>query len=96
MLTCSSRCNAVARFGRVVPWRALVWFLLYCAIYGGVLAIDRKTGGLTLLNYRESKGRGPSYVSGDKSGRYVLDANYGGGYIELNQDGSVKQVNYPS
>ena len=47
-----------------------------------------------LLNYKESKGRGPSYVSVDKSGSYVLDANYGGGYIEiysLAKDGSLDQ-----
>src|SRR5688572_24394088 len=49
---------------------------------GGVsaFAIDRKTGAPSLLNYKESKGRGPSFVSVDGSGRYVLDANYGGGY----------------
>jgi 6-phosphogluconolactonase len=63
---------------------------------GGVsaFAVDRKTGGLKLLNYIESKGRGPSYVSVDKSGKYVLDANYGGGFVEvlaLNEDGSLKE-----
>ena len=64
---------------------------------GGVSAFavtDKKTGALKLLNYKESKGRGPSYVSVDKSGRYVLDANYGGGYVEiysLAQDGSLDQ-----
>lgn len=62
---------------------------------GGVSAFavtDRKTGALQLLNYKESKGRGPSYVSVDKSGRVLLDANYGGGYIEaysLAKDGSL-------
>jgi 6-phosphogluconolactonase len=62
---------------------------------GGVSAFaikDRKTGALELLNYKESKGRGPSYVSVDKSGRYVLDANYGGGFVEvysLGKDGSL-------
>ena len=41
---------------------------------GGVSAfsVEKKTGGLTLLNYKESKGRGPSYVSVDKSGRYYV------------------------
>ncbi len=64
---------------------------------GGVSAFavdDKKTGALKLLNYKESKGRGPSYVSVDKSGHYVLDANYGGGYIEiysLAADGSLDQ-----
>jgi 6-phosphogluconolactonase len=62
---------------------------------GGVSAFavrDKKTGALELLNYKESKGRGPSYVSVDQTGHYVLDANYGGGYIEiysLAADGSL-------
>ncbi len=53
---------------------------------------DAKTGALKLLNYKEAKGRGPSYVSVDKTGRYVLDANYGGGFVEvysLAADGSL-------
>lgn len=64
---------------------------------GGVSAFaveDAATGALRLMNYKESKGRGPSYVSVDKSGRYVLDANYGGGYVEvysLAADGSLDQ-----
>jgi 6-phosphogluconolactonase len=63
---------------------------------GGVsaFAVDRKSGALSLLNYKESKGRGPSYVSVDATGRYVLDANYGGGFVEvysLSKDGSLDQ-----
>lgn len=63
---------------------------------GGVsaFAVDRKSGALELLNYVESKGRGPSYVSVDGSGKFVLDANYGGGYVEvlsLNPNGSLKE-----
>jgi 6-phosphogluconolactonase len=63
---------------------------------GGVsaYAVDKKTGTLQFLNYIEAKGRGPSYVSVDASGKYVLDANYGGGYVEvlsLNEDGSLKE-----
>jgi 6-phosphogluconolactonase len=64
---------------------------------GGVSAFaieNKKTGALRLLNYKESKGRGPSYVSADRSGRYVLDANYGGGYVEvysLTKDGALDQ-----
>jgi len=64
---------------------------------GGVSAFaveDRNTGALKLLNYKESKGRGPSYVSVDGSGHYMLDANYGGGYVEiysLAKDGSLDQ-----
>ncbi len=54
----------------------------------------QKTGALRLLNYKESKGRGPSYVSVDGSGKYVLDANYGGGFVEvysLAKDGALDQ-----
>ena len=63
---------------------------------GGVsaFAVEKKTGALKLLNYKESKGRGPSYVSVDGSGKYVLDANYGGGYVEVHslaKDGSLDQ-----
>ena len=64
---------------------------------GGVSAFavtDRKTGALELLNYKESKGRGPSYISVDRTGHYVLDANYGGGFVEiysLAADGSLDQ-----
>ncbi len=64
---------------------------------GGVSAFaveDKKTGALKLLNYKESKGRGPSYISVDKTGHYVLDANYGGGFIEIHSlaaDGSLDQ-----
>jgi 6-phosphogluconolactonase len=62
---------------------------------GGVSAFAVEKGGaLRLLNYKESKGRGPSYVSVDGSGKYVLDANYGGGFVEvysLAKDGSLDQ-----
>jgi 6-phosphogluconolactonase len=64
---------------------------------GGISAFaveDRKTGALRLLNYKESKGRGPSFVSVDRSGKYLLDANYGGGYVEvysMAKDGSLDQ-----
>jgi 6-phosphogluconolactonase len=62
---------------------------------GGVSAFaveDQDSGALKFLNFRESQGRGPSYISLDKTGRYVLDANYGGGYIEIHSltaDGSL-------
>lgn len=62
---------------------------------GGVSAFAVEKGGaLRFLNYKESKGRGPSYVSVDGSGRYVLAANYGGGFVEvysLAKDGSLDQ-----
>jgi len=63
---------------------------------GGVSAFQvkyRKTGALQFLNYREAQGRGPSFVSVDRTGHVVLDANYGGGYIEaftVAKDGSLE------
>lgn len=52
---------------------------------GGVtaLSIDPVTGALTRLNHSVSEGRGPSQLSLDEGGRFVLEANYGGGYVEV-------------
>src|SRR5690349_14532822 len=62
---------------------------------GGVSAFAvEKNGALRFQNYRESKGRGPSYVSVDGSGKFVLDANYGGGFVavySLSKDGWLDQ-----
>ncbi|MGH9378562.1 MAG: lactonase family protein, partial [Terriglobia bacterium] len=46
-------------------------------------AIDPKTGKLTLLNQVASRGAGPAYVATDKTGRYVLVANYNGGNVAV-------------
>jgi 6-phosphogluconolactonase len=46
-------------------------------------SIDRATGKLTLLNQVASKGAGPCYITVDKSGKYVLVANYDGGSIAV-------------
>lgn len=45
--------------------------------------IDRATGKLTLLNQVASKGGGPCYITVDKSGKYVLVANYDGGSVAV-------------
>jgi 6-phosphogluconolactonase len=52
---------------------------------GGVsaFAIDHGTGKLTFLNEVPSGGAGPCHVSLDKTGRYVLVANYGGGSLAV-------------
>jgi 6-phosphogluconolactonase len=44
-------------------------------------SIDSETGELTYLNTRSTRGTGPCYVSVDKTGRYVLVANYSGGSV---------------
>ncbi len=52
---------------------------------GGVSAfsIDRVTGKLTLLNEVASRGADPCYIIVDKSGKYVLVANYTGGSVAV-------------
>lgn len=46
-------------------------------------AIDRATGKLTFLNDVSSHGAGPCYVSLDKTGKYVLVANYDSGSVAV-------------
>src|ERR1700751_1049183 len=50
---------------------------------GGVSAfsIDRATGKLTFLNEVPSRGADPCYIIVDKTGKYVLVANYTGGSV---------------
>ena len=42
---------------------------------------DAKTGALTLLNQVSSVGAGPCYLSLDKTGKFLLAANYEGGSV---------------
>lgn len=52
---------------------------------GGVSAfsIDRATGKLTFLNEVPSRGADPCYITVDKTGKYVLVANYTGGSLAV-------------
>lgn len=45
--------------------------------------IDRRTGKLTLLNEVSTRGAGPCYVALDRTGKYVLVANYDGGNVAV-------------
>ena len=61
---------------------------------GGVsaFAIDRDSGRLSLLNEVPSRGADPCYLALDKSGQYLLVANYTGGSVAVfpvNKDGSL-------
>lgn len=61
---------------------------------GGVSSfkINRETGALTFLNRLASPARGPSYLGLDHTERFLLAANYGGGYVDviaLAADGSL-------
>ena len=62
---------------------------------GGVKAfsVDAQTGALALLNEQSSGGPGPCHVSVDKTGQYLLVANYSGGSVAMlpiNEDGSLR------
>lgn len=46
-------------------------------------AVEPKSGKLTLLNQRPSLGEDPCYLSFDKTGKYVLVANYSSGTIAV-------------
>lgn len=52
---------------------------------GGVSAfsVDKATGKLTFLNEVQSRGAGPCYISVDKTGKWVLVANYDGGSVAV-------------
>src|SRR5882724_2485179 len=52
---------------------------------GGVsaFALDPKTGNLTFLNEVPSRGADPCYISLDKTGKFVLVANYTGGNVAV-------------
>ena len=55
-------------------------------------AVDKKSGGLKLLNEKSSGGNGPCHVSVDASGKVLLAANYGSGSVKsfrLENDGSI-------
>ena len=46
-------------------------------------AVDRRTGALSFLNQRASKGGAPCYVSVAADGKFVLVANYVGGNVAV-------------
>jgi 6-phosphogluconolactonase len=58
-------------------------------------AIDRHTGGLRMLNRMPTGGSGTAYLSLDKTGRFILLANYGSAsvtVIQINSDGSLGKL----
>src|SRR5208283_2761362 len=64
---------------------------------GGVSAfsVDRTTGKLTFLNELPTRGADPCYVTVDRSGKYVLVANYTGGSVTvfpILKDGSLGEA----
>lgn len=58
-------------------------------------AVDRRTGKLRLLNQQPSLGGAPCYVTVDRSGRFLLVANYAGGNVAvlpIRGDGSLGEA----
>ena len=58
-------------------------------------AIDHKTGKLTKLNEVASRGEDPCYISLDRTGKFVLVANYTSGNIAafpMQKDGSLAEA----
>jgi 6-phosphogluconolactonase len=58
-------------------------------------SIDSKTGKLTLLDQASTQGAGPCHISLDKTGKFVLVANYDGGSIAvfpISEDGSLGPI----
>ncbi|HSE33656.1 MAG TPA: lactonase family protein [Pyrinomonadaceae bacterium] len=58
-------------------------------------AIDRNSGDLTYLNQKASKGASPCYVTQDRTGRFVLLANYESGNVSvlpIKSDGSLGEA----
>jgi len=58
-------------------------------------AINRASGRLTLLNQVASRGGDPCYITVDKTGKYVLVANYGGGSVAvfpIREDGGIAEA----
>ncbi len=75
-------------FLAIHPSRPLLYAAGEIGNFGGkkagvvsALAIQAGGGKLTLLNQQSSQGPGPCHVSVDRSGRFVLVANYSGGSI---------------
>lgn len=57
--------------------------------------IHPQDGTLELINRVSSKGQGPAHLSTDRSGRFVLVANYGGGtaaVLPVGQEGALGQA----
>jgi 6-phosphogluconolactonase len=49
----------------------------------GSYTFDKKTGTLTFINEQSSGGSSPCFVTTDKTGKWVAEANYGGGSLSV-------------
>lgn len=84
-LTLSTTVNAGSypSFLTVDPTHRFLYAVLEASGQVAAFAIDRKTGGLTPLNQVDSGGGAPTHVAVDRSGRWVMVANYNGGSVRV-------------
>ncbi len=84
--------GALTQISSVTAFRTGANFLavhgdyLYAVTSGdraGAYALDPATAGLTYINDVASGGSGPAHIAVDRSGKYVLVANYGSGHIAV-------------
>lgn len=55
-------------------------------------SVDKQSGNLTMLNTQSAGGNGPCHVAVDKTGKWVIVGNYGGGSLSIlpvEADGSL-------
>ena len=55
-------------------------------------SFDKKTGSLTKLNTQDVQGSGTCYITVDKTGKWIMTGNYGGGNVSvlpIQADGSI-------
>src|SRR5690606_9498115 len=93
-LTLSESVNAgnYPSFLAVDPTHRFLYAVLEASSQVAAFAIDQKTGSLTALNQADSGGGAPAYVAVDRSGRWVMVANYNGGSVRvfpIENDGSL-------
>ena len=84
------RCVVNPSFLTLDPQRRYLFAVNEVNDFGGkpggavsAFAIDRKTGKIQFLNQQASLGDSPCYVTVDRTGRFVLVANYGGGNVSV-------------
>ena len=86
----------------VAPSRRFLYAVNEVEEFGGkksgalsAFAVDGRTGELKLLNQQPSMGGSPCYVVVDRTGRFVLVANYSGGNVSVlpvRADGSLGEA----
>lgn len=81
-----SHLSSIAAFNTQANFLAFAGGHLYAVTNGdrvGAYAIDPATAGLTFINDVGTGGTGVAHVSVDRSGAYVMVANYGSGHVEV-------------